>query len=279
MTASVRFVTFSALRTAVTWFLTVGSAKSSIRPIALLLLPCIIRANTSICLSVKPRSRGDVGVLPAVAVNCPGCARAAGAWRSQNFGRNVDPSGKNQTDGAHQNRPLSGFRNEPQSTKLERADDVGTIVVTGKHHDRYRGIALAEFGKDLKTVAVRQVEVEEDERQVRMLGDEPHRLLRVRRFHDGRLRAQLPEDAAQQLADQNMIVDNKDLHAGVIPSEARGKVHHSWDQGTTLPEASASKTHCPATTSLRRLSTAGRCSQDGQLIHSLATRRQTRGNT
>src|ERR1700675_4498508 len=33
-------VTFSALRTAVTWFFTVGSARSRTRQIALLLLPC-----------------------------------------------------------------------------------------------------------------------------------------------------------------------------------------------------------------------------------------------
>jgi hypothetical protein len=39
MTASVRFVTFSALRMAVTWFFTVGSARSRLRQIALLLFP------------------------------------------------------------------------------------------------------------------------------------------------------------------------------------------------------------------------------------------------
>src|SRR6266850_1353065 len=58
MIAPVRLVTFRALRTAVTWFLTVGSVRSSARPIALLLLPCITRARTSTCLSVNPRSRG-----------------------------------------------------------------------------------------------------------------------------------------------------------------------------------------------------------------------------
>jgi hypothetical protein len=53
MAASVRFVTFSDLRMAVTWFLTVGSAKFNTRQIALLLFPCIKTARTSRCRAVK----------------------------------------------------------------------------------------------------------------------------------------------------------------------------------------------------------------------------------
>jgi hypothetical protein len=59
MTASVRFVTFNALRMAVTWCFTVGSATSRAREIALLLFPSIMRASTSIWRSVKPRSAGE----------------------------------------------------------------------------------------------------------------------------------------------------------------------------------------------------------------------------
>src|ERR1700678_2369716 len=47
ITASVRLVTANALRIAVTWFFTVGSARLRTRQIALLLLPCIMRASTS----------------------------------------------------------------------------------------------------------------------------------------------------------------------------------------------------------------------------------------
>src|SRR5690606_8677769 len=61
MTASVRLLTLSAFRMAVTWFFTVGSARSRVRQIALLLLPCIIRARTSTWRSVRPRSRGERG--------------------------------------------------------------------------------------------------------------------------------------------------------------------------------------------------------------------------
>src|SRR5260370_15127383 len=61
MTASVRLDTSNALRIAVTWFFTVGSAKLRTRPIALLLFPSIISDSTSTCRSVRPRSAGQAG--------------------------------------------------------------------------------------------------------------------------------------------------------------------------------------------------------------------------
>src|SRR5262249_25759577 len=59
ITASVRLLTFSALRMALTWLFTVGSVRSSARQIALLLMPCITRASTSTWRSVNPRSAGE----------------------------------------------------------------------------------------------------------------------------------------------------------------------------------------------------------------------------
>src|SRR5215467_12485623 len=55
-TASVRLVTLMDLNMAVTWFLTVGKARSSVRDIALLLLPFIRSPRTSACRPVRPRS-------------------------------------------------------------------------------------------------------------------------------------------------------------------------------------------------------------------------------
>src|SRR5215470_14937095 len=59
MTASVRLDTPNALRIAVTWFFTVGSAKLRTRQIALLLFPFIISDSTSTWRSVTPRSAGE----------------------------------------------------------------------------------------------------------------------------------------------------------------------------------------------------------------------------
>src|ERR1043166_6439589 len=59
MTASVRLLTFKALRTALTWLFTVGSVRSSTRQMALLLIPCIMSDSTATCRSVRPRSAGE----------------------------------------------------------------------------------------------------------------------------------------------------------------------------------------------------------------------------
>src|SRR5690606_9113129 len=71
MTASVRLVTLSALRIAVTWFFTVGWARSSTRQIALLLLPCIMRTSTSRCRGVRPSTAAG-GRRPSVAAGAGG---------------------------------------------------------------------------------------------------------------------------------------------------------------------------------------------------------------
>src|SRR6266487_2887252 len=72
ITASVRLVTLSALRTTVMWFFTVGTAMLRVLAMTLLFFPFIRSASTSICRSVNPRplrescvasvfvSRGDV---------------------------------------------------------------------------------------------------------------------------------------------------------------------------------------------------------------------------
>src|SRR5215831_13646196 len=70
ITASVRLDTPNALRIAVTWFFTVGSARLRTRQIALLLFPCIISDSTSTCRSVRPRSAGEtVGRLAAAGLS------------------------------------------------------------------------------------------------------------------------------------------------------------------------------------------------------------------
>src|SRR5262249_51124594 len=58
ITASVRLVTWSALKIAVMWFFTVCSAADSAREIALLLLPSTRGGSTWICLWVSRRGGG-----------------------------------------------------------------------------------------------------------------------------------------------------------------------------------------------------------------------------
>src|SRR5207253_10827465 len=55
ITASVRLVTLSALRTTVMWFFTVGTAILRVLAMTLLLFPFIMSARTSLCRSVNPK--------------------------------------------------------------------------------------------------------------------------------------------------------------------------------------------------------------------------------
>ena len=110
---------------------------------------------------------------------------------------------------------LRRLRNEAQRTEIERSHHIGAVMIAGKDHDRDGGVAVAQLSEDLEPVAVRQSEVEQNERQVRVRGDEADRLAGVYRFHHCRLGLQLPEDSAQRLTDQDMIVDDKDLHAAL----------------------------------------------------------------
>src|SRR3954467_3568788 len=111
MTASVRFLTFSALRMAVTWFFTVGSARSRARQIALLLFPCIIRARISTCRSVRPSSRGEPALAPAGGPGSGAGGGAAGFRRrrapAEDFRRNVEAPRENEPQRAQHDFPGS----------------------------------------------------------------------------------------------------------------------------------------------------------------------------
>jgi CheY-like chemotaxis protein len=78
ITACVRLATPSALRIAVTWILTVPSARPRSRQMSLLGLPCISSASTSLWRPVMPRSAG-VRTVPALAEDADG--EAAGKPR------------------------------------------------------------------------------------------------------------------------------------------------------------------------------------------------------
>src|SRR3979409_1574453 len=69
ITASVRLVTLSALRTTVMWFFTVGTAIFRGLGMILLLFPFLRGGSTSICRSVNPRPLGESRVA-SLFVSC-----------------------------------------------------------------------------------------------------------------------------------------------------------------------------------------------------------------
>src|SRR5712671_1008501 len=70
----------------------------------------------------------------------------------------------------------------------------------------------AQFGEHAEAVAVRKIEIEQDEIEIGMLLDQSDRLRAVRRLQNLGATFQLRERAAHGFADQFMIVDYQEFH-------------------------------------------------------------------
>src|SRR6266853_5921099 len=142
MTASVRLDTCNALRIAVTWFFTVGSAKLRTRQMALLLFPCIISDSTSTCRSVRPRSAGEtVGRLATGGLS----SRYLGDGSSRaRISGGINAVGEHQLKRAYHHLAPTGCRNETARTEVEGPDNAVTVLLGRQHHHRNRRISLAQ---------------------------------------------------------------------------------------------------------------------------------------
>jgi hypothetical protein len=85
-------------------------------------------------------------------------------------------------------------------------------------------MAPAQIGKHRESVPVWQVEIQQDQMQIGMCLDQAHRLSGIRRLQHRRLRCQFLENAAQRVADQRMVVDEKNLHARHISGRSRWRI-------------------------------------------------------
>ena len=77
------------------------------------------------------------------------------------------------------------------------------IFLRRHDHDRNRRVVHANLGEDAEPVAIRQVQVEDDEAEVGTLLDESHGLAAVGGFQDGYVVPQLLENAPQCLSDRD----------------------------------------------------------------------------
>ena len=78
------------------------------------------------------------------------------------------------------------------------------------------GIALAQLRQQSKPSRSGSLQIQQDEREVGMLLHEVHALTAVCRLeHDG-VASKLLENAAQGLADQRMVIDQQEFHAGLL---------------------------------------------------------------
>jgi len=77
---------------------------------------------------------------------------------------------------AYHHLALTRFRNETERTEIEGLNKAATVLLGGQYHHRNRRIALAQLRQHRKAVAIRQVQIKQDEVQVAMLGNDLHRL-------------------------------------------------------------------------------------------------------
>src|SRR6476659_9500566 len=78
-------------------------------------------------------------------------------------------------------------------------------------------MVLAPLGKHAKAVAVRQIQVQQNNFEIAVLLDQLLRLTAGCSFQDGGVASQFLENAPQGLTDQDVIVDQKKLH-GSLPA-------------------------------------------------------------
>src|SRR5262249_57184997 len=101
-----------------------------------------------------------------------------GGWfiATKNLRRNINAASKDQLEGAEHHFALARFWDEPEGAKVEGFNNAGAVLLSGKHHHRNCGIALAQLGQHGKAIAIRQVEVEQNEAKVGMRRNHLHRL-------------------------------------------------------------------------------------------------------
>jgi hypothetical protein len=107
------------------------------------------------------------------------------------------------------------FRDETQSPELESAFDRVLVIYGRENDDRNRRIALAQLAEDGEPISIRQIDIKQNEVEVRMFLDRAHGLTAVRSFQYDGVALQLFQDSMQCLANQCVIVDKKKLHTKI----------------------------------------------------------------
>ena len=72
---------------------------------------------------------------------------------------------------------------------------------------------FAQIGQHLEAVSIGQLQIKQDEVDIGMLLDKAHRLPAIGCFNDYRVVVQLLEDAAQRVANQDVVVADENVHS------------------------------------------------------------------
>ena len=106
---------------------------------------------------------------------------------------------------------------------VQRLHHIGAIGEARQDDHRDAGVARAQIRQQRQPVTVRQAEIEQDQADVGLVGEQLHRAGGVRRLEHRCVGFQFLEQTTQRFADQHMIVDDEDLHRNV-PLKAQDSV-------------------------------------------------------
>ena len=87
----------------------------------------------------------------------------------EDVGWDIDSAGEHQLQSAQHDGTPRGFRNEAERAEVECPPHAVVVIARRKNDDRYGWIALLQVGEHVEAVAVRQIQVEQNQLEVGML--------------------------------------------------------------------------------------------------------------
>ena len=78
-----------------------------------------------------------------------------------------------------------------------------------QHHNRYSRIALAQLAQDRKAIPIRQIELQQNKIDLRLLRDEPDGFMAAGGFDDAHIARHLLEGIAQRFANEKVSIDDQ----------------------------------------------------------------------
>jgi len=134
--------------------------------------------------------------------------------------RDIDAAGEDQPQRVDHDFARCGFGDEAERAEIERLHHILAVMEGRQDDDGNRRVAAAQLGQHRESIAIGKVQIEQN--QLRLLGDQLHRLAAIGRFQHPRLGLELFQHARERVTDQRMIVDEENFHD--IPRLPQGYV-------------------------------------------------------
>jgi len=141
--------------------------------------------------------------------------------------RHIDLAVQHEPDGRHKRLPARGLGHIAEGALRQRLARLSRVLRGREHNHRKLRADAAEFGDRAHAVEPRQREVENDDVEIGMLGNERQRPGRVAGLQNCGVRPQLLQKGGKPLADDGVIVDDEQSHDSALSDsrwpKARGR--------------------------------------------------------